>query len=425
MQFTKQQWIILGIAGFVILFFILVFIGILPGLRQSGKSETLTFWGTDDPSAWSYTISTFSKLHPGMSIKYKQVSPVDFQTTLINAMAAGTGPDLTVINNKWLYKLRGILIPAPTSTIPVSQVSNLFPQTVSNDFVYNNQVYAMPTSLDTLALIYNRDLFDQAGIALPPKTWPAFTSDAMKMRILSRGKIIRAGTAMGGTSQSISGATDITSLLMMQYGTPMIDSNGYVDFSGQGATQAVTLYTQFANPQSRYYTWNDSMGSDISAFENGKVGMIIGYASDLANIESAAPNLNIAVAPVPQVNQTDQVNFPDYWGVAVTRTAKDPQAAWSFANFAATDVVSAANYSSQTSLPPALRVLVAQDSNSQNLGAFVSQSLTAQDWTEPDSTAVSNAFDAMIQSITSNGSSVGNAISQAQSAVSALFQSGS
>ncbi len=427
LQFTKQQWIIVGIAGFVVLFFILVFLNILPGLRNNNKVETLTFWGTEDPSAWAYTISSFSKLHSGIKINYFQVSPVDFQSRLINALASGTGPDITEINNKRLYESRSILTPASANAVTAVQLDNLFPQTVSRDFTYNNKIYAVPAYLDTLVLIYNKNLFNQAGIALPPKTWSAFVSDAMAMRILRNGKIVRAGIAMGGTSQSISRASDVVSLLMEQYGVPMIDSSGYVDFSGSGAAQAVALYTQFSDPRSRYYTWNDSMGSDVTAFENGRVGMIIAYASDLADIESAISNgssgVNVGVAAVPQANPANIVNFPDYSGIAVTRTAKDRLGAWEFADFAATDVMSAAAFANQTSLPPALRVLIAQNSaNSSIAGIFASQSLTAQDWTEPNASSVGAVFDTMIQSITSNQSDVSSAIDKAQASIAALFQ---
>ena len=421
-QFTKQQLIILGVVGFVILFFLLVFLGILPGLRQSGKTETLTFWGIDPSSDWAPTISAFTKLHPGVKINYIQVAESNYQTNLINALAAGTGPDIAVIDNKWLYQRQPILTPAPSTLITSAQMLDLFPQAAVNDFVSNSKVYALPLSMDTLALIYNRSLFNQAGIALPPKTWSAFTSDALRMRILGARGIVRAGTALGGTSASIPDAADIVSLLMMQYGAPMING-GSADFSTAGGNQAVTLYTQFATPGSGYYTWNDSLGNDLSNFENGNVGMIIGYAADLAGTETAAPNLNVGVAPVPQVDPTNAVNFPNYWGIAVTRTAIDPQMAWNFAYFAATDAISAQNYSAATSLPPALRTLIAQDSTSpaSPMGVFASQALTARDWTQPNPAAVSGIFDTMIKSVTSGQTSVYNAISQAESAVTALM----
>jgi maltose-binding protein MalE len=165
------------------------------------------------------------------------------------------------------------------------------------------------------------------------------------------------------------------------------------------------------------------LGNDLSNFENGNVGMIIGYAADLASIETAGPNLNVGVAPAPQVDPTNAVNFPNYWGIAVTRTSIDPQMSWNFAYFAATDAISAQNYSSATSLPPALRTLIAQDSTSpaSPMGVFASQALTARDWTQPNPASVSGIFDTMIKSVTSGQTSVYNAISQAESAVTALM----
>ena len=83
----------------VILFFVLVFLGILPGLRNKGQAETLTFWGTDPSEVWAPTITSFSKLHPGVSINYVQVNSGNYETSLVNALAAGHKKHYSAVDN--------------------------------------------------------------------------------------------------------------------------------------------------------------------------------------------------------------------------------------------------------------------------------------------------------------------------------------
>jgi len=49
-----------------------------------------------------------------------------------------------------------------------------------DDFLYQGQPYASPLSINTLALFYNRDLLNEAGIVLPPVTWEEFVNDSKK-----------------------------------------------------------------------------------------------------------------------------------------------------------------------------------------------------------------------------------------------------
>jgi len=69
---------------------------------------------------------------------------------------------------------------------------------------------ALPLSLDTLAMIYNKDLLDSAGIAVLPKNWNDFDGDVARLRsVNAQGQIVQAGAAIGGSAASIANAADI------------------------------------------------------------------------------------------------------------------------------------------------------------------------------------------------------------------------
>ena len=425
MEFTKQQKIIIGAAGAVILVFILILIGVIPGLRRSSQTTTLSFWGVDDPSLWAGTIKNFEAANSQIKVSYTQVNPADYETNLINALAAGQGPDVLMFKNNWLTKRVSIISPLSPSSLSVASFGSLFPQAAQNDFVSGGQIYALPLTLDTLALAYNQNLFNQAGIALPPKTWSEFEADSLKLTQFKSGKIVQSGTALGGTSASVGNASEILSLLMLELQTPMVSQNSGVSqavFNTQSGQTALDFYTQFGDPKSRYYAWNDSLGNSIDDFTGGKVGMILAHASDLQAIKSANPYLNIGVASAPQFNLTQAVNFPSYWGLAVSKRSVVQPAAWSFALYAATDQASAKNYALSTGESPALRTLIAEAETNPQFSVFAYQALTARDWPNPDPEAVSGIFDTMIKSVTSHSTDSYTALSQAAQDITALFQ---
>src|SRR5690349_15425344 len=87
----KSRLIIIGIIGFVILFFALVLLGILPGRNQNtGSKVSLTVWGVEPLSAVSPLLTALESRY---SIKYQAFDPATYEATLVNALAAGTGPD--------------------------------------------------------------------------------------------------------------------------------------------------------------------------------------------------------------------------------------------------------------------------------------------------------------------------------------------
>ena len=212
---TRNQTIILGIVGVVVLFLILIFTGVIPGLRTASKKQVkadLDFWGVfDKSSVYQNVIDQFQDLHQGIKINYRQLDPETYENELINALAAGRGPDIFMIHNTWLPKHYDKISPLPEEKLNIAVYGDqLFPKVVKTDFTSNDTIYAFPLSIDTLALVYNKDIFDQSGIALAPTTWLEFQNIVPQLRILDKtGKISRAAAAIGGSNKSVNRATDL------------------------------------------------------------------------------------------------------------------------------------------------------------------------------------------------------------------------
>jgi multiple sugar transport system substrate-binding protein len=438
MKLTQKQGII--IFGCVILVALIGF-GFYFGLRPASQSAkvTLTIWGTDPKNIFTTDMTAaYKTVAPNATLDYVQVDPSVYGSKLLDAFAEGTGPDIFELGNRDLPKWEALTAPIPATlatTFNVTTLQNDFPTVVGQDFVTNNQVYALPLDLDTLVLLYNKDLFDSAGIVYPPKTWDDFETDVAKLRVLNaQGQLTQSAVALGGSETSIANAPDIVFQLMLQNGTAMTSNDGSsatFNAGGQSANAAnanpglaaFNFYLQFANAASPYYTWNDGMGDAIQSFIAGQTAMVFGYASDIAQVKQKAPFLNFGVAAMPQpAGATIAVNYPKYSGLAVSRQSPNAVAAWQFILFATTNAAGESVYTKDTGEPPATRAYIAANLNDPNYGVFAAQALTARSWYEADPDQIDGIMNTAIQNVLNGSMDSEKALGVAQDSVTTVMQ---
>jgi len=437
-------------------------------------SINLEIWGIfDSADVYADIFSAYKDTNPNIGeIVYRKMNQETFQEDLIRAMAAGQGPDIFMMHNRWTPSFADKIYPAPSEILGEQKFRKDFVDTVVDDFMFNGTIYAVPLSVDSLGLYYNKDLFNEAGITSPPKNWEEFMEDARKMtKIDINGQIVQSGAAMG-TASNINRATDVLNLLMLQNKTEMVDLGSmqasFNNRTNQGSDvfspgeNALNFYTQFANQNSSSipYTWNPKLHYSIDAFSEGTLGMMFNYSWQMDTLAYKAPKLNYAVAPVPQF-PGGEINIANYWGYAVAKDRKpsvpenDPASAkkvnndirareaWKFLAFMATkseqavvvtknvagstqvtnsDFDAAANYLEKTRKPAARRDLIEKQKTDPRIGFFAEGNLIAKSWYQIDSNAIEALFAQMIEKINSGESSVRDAIDYAAENVSLLMK---
>jgi multiple sugar transport system substrate-binding protein len=447
--------------------------------QQTGASYkvSLEVWGIlDDSNALQGIFGNFKKIDPNIaSITYKKFDSDTYQQELINALASGQGPDIFVINNTWLPSFEDKLVPVPADNsnpqiLNVKKFQDNFVDVAAADFIDKNQIYAVPLSVDSLALYYNKDLLNQAGITAPPATWSDFESDVQKMtRVDSFGNITQSGAAIG-TAYNINRSTDVLNLLMMQEGAQMTDASGLASFdsyvtgpNGQSVSPAVAalnFYTQFAQLGSLDYTWNPTLHYSIDAFAQGTTAMMINYSWQMATINSEAPKLNYGVAPIPQFQNGTKVDYASYWGYAVAKnkipasssygattstapTATDAERvaeAWKLLTYLTTKpdgtfqgtgngslgqkvnngLDPAATYLQATNQPAARRDLVQTQLNDPEMAPFAAGNLIDKSWRQRDPNSIANIFATMIDQVNKGQANTSDAIQTAAQRVRQL-----
>ncbi len=431
------------------------------GCKTTNKSTqaalqpiTLTYWRVyDDSDAFQGIIDKYKVLHPNITIQYRKLRYNEYETELLNALAEDRGPDILSLHNTWLRKYQNKLAAMPTSTTMAYQVEtgaikkeivselrtsksltlkdlkDKFVDAVYNDVVLDDgKIYGLPLSVDTLALFYNRDLLNNAGLTEAPKYWnKEFQQDIKKLTKQDAAKgIIQAGIALG-TSNNINRFSDILSVLMMQNGATMMEGNqilfNTIPAAGRETNynpglEALRFYLDFSNSGKEVYSWNDSLPNSLEMFTSGKLALMFGYAYDLPTIKAQAPKLNFSVSKLPQIEGSQtEVNFANYWVEAVSKKSKHQNEAWDFIQFA-TQAEQAKTYLEKTKKPTALRSLVGSQREDSEIGIFADQVLTAKSWYHGnDANAAETAIGEMIDNARQNIDGVLNALNTAAAKV--------
>ena len=423
MDKIKAAFLIIGLAIVLV-----IIVGAVFGLRREGSEQisgTLTLWGVfDSPSVMGEILNDYRKSRPKVQISYRQLDPKNYESDLINALAGTQGPDLFMFHSSLLPKHYDKLAPL-VGGLSIADFRNLFPTVVEQAFAPDSVIYALPLYIDTLALFYNKDSFDSAGIAAPPKTWLDFQNLIPKLREIDKsGRLIKMAAAIGGSEQTVNRSTDILNLLMLQSGIKMVDDGfSRATFAESGGVEALNFYTQFSDARGPYYTWNDNLPYSIDSFSEGKTAMMLNYSHQAVAIKDKNPFLNFAVAPAPQPSEAQKiVNFANYWGLAVSAKSSNSDAAWDFINFLTTNSDSARKYANLTGKPPALRSLIAAFNDHPDLRVFARQALTARSWPQIDNVALEKSFDLMIRNVLNSKTTADKAIRQSENEITQLMQ---
>ena len=394
--------------------------------QEAMKPVTLNYWRVwDGPDAFAEIIAKYKQLHPYVNINYRKLRYNEYEKELLEALAEDKGPDILSLHNTWIKKYQSKLAPLPaqiTMVYPVAKgtikkeivqelrttksltfrdLKNNFVDAVYADVVFpfrdektgktSESIFGLPLALDTLVMYYNRDLLNNAGIAEPPIYWNQEFQQAVKKLTKqdTAGKIIQSGVALGG-SKNVERSSDILSILMMQNGAVMADENGNVVFNQIPAAlkeqkyspglEALRFYTDFSNPAKEVYSWNSSLDNSLEMFIAGKLALFFGYAYHLPTIKARAPKLNFAIAKLPQIEgNLGNINFANYWVEAVSNKSKYINEAWDFIQFA-TKAEQTKLYLTKTKKPTALRSLINEQIEDEDISVFANEVLTARSW---------------------------------------------
>jgi multiple sugar transport system substrate-binding protein len=253
---------------------------------------TITWWTGQTEEAETVAeglAKEYQTAHPNVTIKTSPGAPTtdDLLTKLSAGFAGGSYPDISYAFGNWAGDL-GASGRTQDLTSYVADPSfgwTEMPAAARQVATSNGKVIGIPALVDNLALIYNKKLFDAAGMAYPTDqwSWDDFRAAAKKLT--------NKATNTYGTAYSVSGSEDTTWHLwplLWQHGGKILDGTKPAFNSDAGEAALETL------------------------FNSGHVAMMLSGPWSLLDIKDA--KMSYGVANLPGFNGDHQtVSGPDLW----------------------------------------------------------------------------------------------------------------
>ncbi|MDR6972757.1 extracellular solute-binding protein [Leifsonia shinshuensis] len=327
---------------------------------SSGKVNlTFTTWvpGMDK------VVDLWNSKNPDIQVKF-QTGPSGNAGTyqnFFNQIKAGNAPDLGQVEYDALPNFRvqdGLTNIA--SCKPVADAKNDFVDWTWNQVTFgeDNAVYAIPQDTGPIAMFYRKDLFEQAGIAVPT-TWDEYAKAAAEIR--AKGAYITNFPK-----------TDVNWFagMVWQAGGEWFKNNGNewtVNLTDDKSKQVADYWQKLidAGQVSKLASFSDDWNK---SFDDGQQWTWVSAVWGASTLETGAPNTagKWAVAPMPQWSAGDK-KAGDWGGssTAVLKGSKHPYEAAKFAMWLNTDPEALALENKLGGLYPAAK-------DGANLDAFTS-----------------------------------------------------
>ncbi len=148
----------------------------LLGLASAQVQVRISGWGGTDVAIVNGVLENVVRPAlegTGIEVVYEPIEG-DFQQFIFNALSAGTAPDLFYVDIFWS---RAAFESGKVAALDALGVdAEPFLDNLVRAFTFNGHLYGIPKDFNTLAIEYNKDLFEEAGVAFPNQndTWETF-----------------------------------------------------------------------------------------------------------------------------------------------------------------------------------------------------------------------------------------------------------
>ncbi|GAA0944212.1 ABC transporter substrate-binding protein [Virgisporangium aurantiacum] len=275
---------------------------------------TLTWWTgqTEDAQTLAEKLAAeYTKAHPNVTIKASTGASTtdDLITKLSAGFTSDTYPDISYAYGSWAGELQAS---GKTQNLtkyvedPSVGWSEL-PEAARLTATSKGTVIGFPALVDNLALLYNKKLFDAAGLGYPTDnwSWDDFRSAAKKLTDQGKGQY--------GTAYSVSGSEDTTWHLwplLWQHGGKILDGKKPAFNSDAGVAALETFRAMAVDDKSMYLDQTDERY--LPLFNDGHIGMVL--SGPWAMLEANQAGLEFGVTALPGYNGDHQtVSGPDLW----------------------------------------------------------------------------------------------------------------
>lgn len=155
---------------------------------------TITFWHTYSDVEAEFlrerVIPAFEALYPDIKVDELPIPYDVYREKILTAIAAGEPPDLARIDIIWVPELArmGVLSALDLLMLDFDDYKDrMFPGPLATNF-WKGHYYGLPLNTNTRVLVWNKEMYDAAGVTGPPETIEDFLAVCKAIKALGPDK---------------------------------------------------------------------------------------------------------------------------------------------------------------------------------------------------------------------------------------------
>ena len=295
------------------------------GFVQAQDPVELVYWQyvfDTRVQAMDMLIEQFNAENEGQIVVRQETFPFDsYQQSVAAAVSAGQGPDVVQLFYGYVasWQRAGYVEPLPQEYLSHEWIESYFVPMVQSVKI-DGEYYGLPTAVRSLALFYNKDMFEEVGLDpnTPPTTWDEFVETAKALTI-QRGPLYeRIGYGFGGQDHHL-----IRTVLMNQLGTTPYSADGtevlYGNEIGELALRTWTDW-QLVDQIGMIEFIPGTSGYRDGFINQQNIAMMIDGSFAIGQVENGA-QFEWGVAELPTFDDGTKSNYGSFWMNGITPRA--------------------------------------------------------------------------------------------------------
>jgi multiple sugar transport system substrate-binding protein len=285
--------------------------------KKSSGPVTITFWHGQNQIAGKVIkglVDDFNRTHTDVKVNAQIGADADsLQGKMTAALAGGKYPDVVYIFGPNVANLARSPKALDLTEAVKTKAWNWddFYPAARQAVTIDGKVRAIPALIDSMAVVYNKKLFSQAGIPAPKAdwTWDEYRDIAKKLTNKSKGMF---GTGWPGVGDEDT-VWRLWPMIWDLGGDVLAPGGKQVGYGGQPGLQALTLLNEMAAKDKSVYI-DKTSGSEkmYEVFNSNRMGMVPTGPWELPQIMEA--KVDYGVVPMPTFNgKPVTIAGPDTW----------------------------------------------------------------------------------------------------------------
>lgn len=198
---------------------------------------------------WNRLMADFHEAYPYITVEVLSAPYNDVLTAITNRVGGGEPVDLIYGEIGWNQVFASNGITSPISEILGDNILSQYDESLLNCYLYEDEVYGLPTYISNLIVYANKNYLEQAGLDYtnPPKTTEDLMQWCEALKGITNPNSGEPVIAFGIPMAEKTAPGHFLKSLISAHGGYIMDENGQLDLDNEGFREAIAFVKEMVD----------------------------------------------------------------------------------------------------------------------------------------------------------------------------------